>query len=114
MEAVARPRIAIQRAVTALPNLGITPDAVQVWRAQNHLNDRYQGTAKMSYLIFEAAQARIADIHREAELRRRAALARSNRRRTARWRHALRPRFAWLQQRRRSGERSTRPAGMPS
>lgn len=44
----------------------------------------------MSYLMYEAAQARIGDLHREAELRRRAALGTRRPRRSGGVRYALR------------------------
>jgi hypothetical protein len=64
----------------------------------------------VSYLLYEAAQARIVDLHREAECARRAALARSGAGATAHRRRALRPRLAFLARHRRDGKRTTQPA----
>jgi hypothetical protein len=54
----------------------------------------------MSTLFYEATQARIADLHREAESGRRAALARIPRRQLSGWRDAFPSRFVAMRRRR--------------
>jgi hypothetical protein len=61
----------------------------------------------VNYLLYEIAQARVAELHREGELQRRAALAPPAKRTATRrrWPNSLRARLASLS--------STRPAGGP-
>jgi hypothetical protein len=55
-----------------------------------------------NFLFYEATQARIADLHREAERGRLAALARTPRRRWSGWRDAFPLRFDAIRHRRQT------------
>jgi len=59
----------------------------------------------VNYLLYEIAQARVAELHREAELQRRAALARPVKRTATRprWPNSLRARLASLSSKRAAG-----------